>query len=89
MVHAFPEMKAKVVLAAISMVFKTTISIETTNSVLLASLHFRQEKAHKHKLSGPVALGATPGMSRGQTGFVPGLRVYVPSSLPSEVGDHL
>ena len=30
-----------------------------------------KKKAHKHSLFGPVA-GTTPGMSRGQTGFVPG-----------------
>ena len=38
---------------------------------------FRPKKAHKHKRFGPVALGTTPGNSRGQSGFVP-----VPGTKP-------
>ena len=33
-----------------------------------------KKKAHKHKLFGPVALGTTPGISPGLTGFVPGTK---------------
>ena len=42
-----------------------------------------KKKAHKHKLFGPVALGTTPGMSRGQTGFnVPGTKWVCPREKP-------
>ena len=40
-----------------------------------------KKKAHKHKLFGPVALG-TPGMSPGQTGFVPGTKWVCPRDKP-------
>ena len=41
-----------------------------------------KEKAHKHKLCSPVALGTTPGLSQGQTGFVPGTNPLCPRDKP-------
>ena len=43
-----------------------------------AGRNVRQEKAHKHKLFGPVALGRTPGFAQEQTGFVPGTNPLCP-----------
>ena len=44
----------------------------------MRTLESGKKKAHKHKLFGPVTLGTTPGMSQGQTGFVPGTnRVFL------------
>ena len=37
-----------------------------------------KEKAHKHKLFGPVGLGTTPGMSWGRTWFVLGTNPLSP-----------
>ena len=41
-----------------------------------------KKKAHKHKLFGPVALGTTPGLSLGQTQFVPGMNPGCPRDKP-------
>ena len=41
-----------------------------------------KKKAHKHKLFGPVALGTTPGLSLGQTRFVPGTNPGCPRDKP-------
>ena len=41
-----------------------------------------KRKAHKHKLFGPVALGTTPGLSQGQTQFVPGTNPVCPWDKP-------
>ena len=41
-----------------------------------------KKKAHKHKVFGPVALGTTPGLSQGQTGFVPGTNPLCPRDKP-------
>ena len=47
-----------------------------------AGAEIKQEKAHKHKLFGPVALGTTLGMSWGQTGFVPETSPLCPRDKP-------
>ena len=41
-----------------------------------------KKKARKHKLFGPVALGTTPGLSLGQTQFVPGTNPGCPGDKP-------
>ena len=47
------------------------------------SCHFSgKKKAHKRKLFGLVALGTTPGLSQGQTGFVPGTNPLCPRDKP-------
>ena len=42
----------------------------------------RKQRAHKHKLLGPVAIGTTPGLSLGQTRFVPGTNPLCPRDKP-------
>ena len=41
-----------------------------------------KKKAHKHNIFGSVALGTTPGLSRGQSGFVPGTKTLCPRDKP-------
>ena len=41
-----------------------------------------KKKAHKHKLFGPVGFGTTPGLSQGQTQFVPGTNPGCPWDKP-------
>ena len=41
-----------------------------------------RKKAHKHIFFGPVALRTTPGMSQGQTSFVPGTNPLCPRDKP-------
>ena len=45
------------------------VMMSLTQSQSIADV--RQEKAHRHKRFGPAALGTTPGLSLGQTQFVP------------------
>ena len=53
------------------------------------SLISGKKKAHKHELFGPVALGTTPGLSQGQTRFVPGTNPLCPRDKPPYFSDIL
>ena len=59
-------------------------SAETTllETTLLRTPESGKEKAHKHKLFGPVAPGTTTGLSQGQTQFVPGTNPGCPWDKP-------
>ena len=51
-------------------------------NIFFRGWNVHQEKAHKHKCFGPVALETTPGLSLGQTQFVPGTNPGCPRDKP-------